>query len=136
MTTDTERSSKDRYQQILGTLRANTGHGQPPLLSASGLWVTIGNSSMDHTDGVRAMHAARQNDDVIRWTDAEGTTRYGLTQSGFKAHPSSLPPYEAADADALRSVIETEAGRAEPDRSIIAWANRWLDTLQGDANEQ
>jgi hypothetical protein len=131
--TDTDtRDSKARYTALLGTIRANTGHGQPPLLSASGLWVIIGNSSMAHTDGVRAMQAARENGAVIRWVDGEGTVRYALTQSGFEMCDSSLPPYAAEDGPALRGVIETEASRAEPDRDVIGWANRWLGTLETD----
>jgi len=132
---DTHADRKDRYHTILGILRANTGHEMPPLLSGAALWVTVGNGSLTHTDGVRALQATIEQGDTLRWTDADGTTRYGLTQSGHDALPYSTPQFVPADRPALRQVLETEAGRDDPDREVIAWANRWLDTIQGDGDE-
>jgi len=133
-TQDTHADRKDRYHTLLGILRGNTGHGMPPMLAGSALWVTVGNGSLAHTDAVRALQATIEQGDTRRWTDAAGTTRYGLTQSGYDALPYSTPQFVPEDRPALRGVIEIEAGRDNPDREVIAWANRWLDTIQGDGD--
>jgi hypothetical protein len=127
---DTHADRKDRYHTLLGILRANTGHGMPPLLAGSALWVTVGHSSLGQTDALRALQATIEQGDTLRWPDAEGTTRYGLTQSGYDALPYSTPQFVPEDRAALRGVIEIEAGREDPDREVIAWANRWLDTIE------
>jgi len=120
---------QSRYHQLLGTIDKNTGHGAPVMLRGGPLWSTINYTPIDHTDAVRAMQAAIENDHVRRWTDAEGNTR---TDGGIETHPYiERPTYTSEDVAGLRDVIEVEAGRDDPDKAVIAWANRRLSEVEG-----
>jgi len=120
------------YHQLLGTIDKNTGHGAPVMLRGGPLWSTIDYTPIDHTDAVRAMQAAIQNDHVRRWVDAEGRNRYGVTDAGIDAHPTiTRPTYTSEDVSGLRRVIEVEAGRDDPEKAVIAWANRRISEVEG-----
>lgn len=124
-----ERAHKHRradYEQTLGTIRANTGDPQRPLVAASPLWTTlVANGGLEHEFATSALRAAVENGDVLRWTDGEGTVRYALTTQGLDSVTGSSP-YDAGDEAALRDVITTEASRENPDKSVIGWANERL----------
>lgn len=119
------------YEQILSTIRANTGDPMHPLVGATALWTTaVSHGRLDHDAATSALRAAVENGAVLRWTDADGTVRYALTTDGLDA-VTGLSPYGEADADALRGVIETEAEREDPDKTVIGWANERLAEVDG-----
>lgn len=129
---DDRRTQKHRradYQTVLSTIANNTGDPQPPLLDARALWTTlVANGRLAHDIAESSVRAARENGDVVRWTDGDGCVRYALTDSGLDAVRAS-DPYGDADAEALRQCIATEADRDDADQQFIGWANRRLSSL-------
>ncbi|WP_323192398.1 hypothetical protein [Halostella sp. PRR32] len=81
MSTDLERrrESRDRYQAVLRTVAHQTSPKQSPgarpttirLLQAT-------HGQHDHDDVDSAMRAAIENDDLLKWTDADGRVRLTL----------------------------------------------------------
>jgi hypothetical protein len=130
---DTREDRKARYERMARAIAHNTGDPQPPMIDATALFtVTVANGSLDSEAAKHALQAAVENGDVLRWRDAEGGVRYGLTDSGIKGTSDvSRPLLSPADEDALRDIIETEADRADPNRDVIGWANRRLAALEG-----
>lgn len=127
----TPEERRARYHQLLGTIDKQTGHGQPVMIEGGPLWSVINHTPIDHTDALRALHAAVENGDVRRWTDAAGDWRYGLTESGIaQLEHVDAPTYTEEDVSRLRAVAETEAGREEPDGDVIAWANRRIQAVE------
>jgi hypothetical protein len=123
--------SQRAYQQLLGILRAQTGHGQDVLCTAHRLWRTVGHHSLEASDAETALRAARENDAVLRWRDRQETVRYGLTVAGVAEAPGvELPIYNAADVEGLQRVLEVETDRSEPDRRVVAWANQHLQSIR------
>lgn len=120
------------YHTLLSTIAHQTGDPQPVLVDATALWTTaVAHGSLAHTDAAAAMQAAREVDHVLRWRDGNGDLRYGLTGDGVAVTPHvKTPLYDAADADALQAVIETEASREDPDQDVIGWCNRRLAAIE------
>ena len=116
---------------LLSAIGHNVGDPQPPLLGASPLFTTaVANGSLDVGPATQAMDTLAEGDLVIRWTDGTGTVRYGLTDAGIDACPRlDGPVLSAADVDALREYIATEASRETPDREFIGWANGRVSDL-------
>lgn len=77
---DREYTSKDVYDAVVGTVRANNNDVQGPGATRA----TVGTSlwgpynRYDHADGVAALRAAVERGDLITWTDADGITRYSV----------------------------------------------------------
>jgi hypothetical protein len=131
MTMSSTDDRRRRYHHLLGTIDKQTGHGGPIMIQGGPLWSTINYTEIEHTDAVRAMQAAIENDHVRRWVDAEGHNRYGVTDGGIDAHPTiERPTYTSEDVAGLREVVEVEAGRDDPEKAVIAWANRRLSEVE------
>jgi hypothetical protein len=127
---------RDRYHRLLETIRHNTGDPQHVLAPGAGLWTVLSSSNIDTSDAITAMEAAIDNGHVLQWTDADGRHRYGLTGAGIdEARHTDAPLYGPADRERLRAVLATEADRDEPDKSVIAWANRRLAAIDGVGEE-
>lgn len=126
--------SRDRYHALLRMVRHNVGGEQPVMSAATHLWVICGHADIAKSDALAAMQAARENGDVIRWRDGDGRYRYGLTPDGDDAVPFETPVYRPEDRESFRSIIGTEADRADPDREVIGWCNRWLQRI-GESDE-
>ena len=118
-------------EALLSAIAHNVGDPQPPLVGARPLFTTaVANGSLDIGPATQAMDTLVEDDLVIRWTDGEGTVRYGLTDDGIDACPRiEGPVLSATDVATLREYIATEASRADPDRAFIGWANGRVSVL-------
>jgi hypothetical protein len=117
---------------LLSALRHNVGDPQPPLVSARALWtVAVTNGSLSMNQALRAMDDALKAGQIIRWTDGEGTVRYGLTADGIDAlEYRNRPVLSESDADELRRYLEVETQRENPSQEFVGWVNRRLAEVQ------
>lgn len=112
------------YGRMMNIIAMNTGHPQEPLAAARGLWTTaVSHGPLSQEDASKAVRAAVENDDVIKWVDGEGKVRYGLTDSGQDRAELETSVYGEKDVEALRECISVEASRESPNQEFIAWAN-------------
>lgn len=112
----------------MNIIAMNTGHPQKPLATARGLWTTaVSHGSLSHEDASKAVRAAVENDDVVKWVDGEGTVRYALTDSGQDRAELETSVYGREDVEALRECVSVEASRESPNQEFIAWANGQIE---------
>lgn len=70
---------KDRYHAVLRTVAANTTEVQPPGIRPAHIKVHLVSNGRYTAEGVdSAIRAAVEHDDLVKWTDGEGRTRYTL----------------------------------------------------------
>jgi len=113
-------------RKICSAIRENVGEPQPPLVSAGALWTVVcANGPVPIGRATENMDDAIEAGDVFRWTDGDGTIRYGLTDQGLN-NVTAGSPYGPEDTAALKQCIETEASRENPDAEFIGWCNRRL----------
>jgi len=79
--TGPERDSKRRYHRVLHTIAANSSPKQLPGVTANQIMTHIGGQygEFDREGIESTLRAAKQNGDVVTWTDTEGRIRYTLT---------------------------------------------------------
>jgi len=65
---------------IKSAIRENVGNPQPPLVAAGAL---CANGPLPVGRATENMNDAIDTGDVFRWTDGDGTIRYGLTDAGL-----------------------------------------------------
>ena len=118
-------------EALLSAIGHNVGDPQPPMIGAQPLFTTaVANGPLDVGPATQAMDTLVANGHVIRWTDGTGTVRYGLTDVGIDTCPRiEAPVLSAADVDALREYVATEASRENPDTAFIGWANGHIEHL-------
>jgi len=113
-------------RKICNAIRENVGEPQPPLVSAGALWTVVcANGPVPIGRATENMDDAIEAGDVFRWTDGDGTIRYGLTDQGLDSVTAGSP-YGPEDVPAINQCIETEASRENPDAEFIGWCNRRL----------
>jgi len=125
-------------KQTLSTVHKQTGDPQPVGIAVQHLYLTtVCHGSTDHEHARKARDAALEQGLLVAYEDADGTTRYGLTEAGVDAVAGAeMPIYGAADEAALRAVLETETSRPEPSKDVIGWANTHLLSLpEGDGGD-
>jgi len=78
--TGPERDSKRRYHRVLHTIAANSSPKQLPGVTVNQIMTHIGGQygGFDREEIESTLRAAKQNDDIISWTDADGRTRLTL----------------------------------------------------------
>jgi len=122
------------YRRMLSIIAQNTGDPQPPLIGAHALWTVVGHGSLPKDAALSAVQAARENGDVIRWTDADGTVRYGLTANGVDATDHQAGELlSEPDRDALEAYLAAEVSRENPSEAFVGWVNRRKAAIGGDA---
>ncbi|AGC34591.1 hypothetical protein HSTV1_46 [Haloarcula sinaiiensis tailed virus 1] len=123
--------SRTLADALLSTLRANVGDPQHVMASAGTLWTAaVAHGQVPADDAQDEMDALLDRELVVRWTDGDGTVRYGPTTDGLEQIPGACP-YDAADRETFRACIETELSRETPDAEFVGWANGWTERLAG-----
>jgi len=70
------REARERYQKMLSTIAHNTTERQPPGIRPATVRLHMCSHANCDIEGVNsAMRAAIENDDLIKWCDAEGNVR-------------------------------------------------------------
>lgn len=103
---DGRQERKAVYEGVLRAVERNTGGRQPAGIRLTTLLANRCRAGDDREQVEKAIRAARENGDLIRWADHEGRTRLART-----------------DDDSLLEVIEQEAETENPDQGLIGWCN-------------
>ncbi|GAA1280361.1 MULTISPECIES: hypothetical protein [Actinomycetes] len=115
--------SKGVYEAVIRAVDFQSGHMQPPLAKQTSVIGTLhaaGYGSYSLEEAHRAITASVANGDLVRTKDSDGTVRLGL-----------------ADPEKLAEKIETNLSRVEePRRDIIGLANRQIQQLRSDDNDE
>lgn len=107
-------SSKERYEKVLDFVRLNTGGPNqqlPAFMSGDALWRKLSNSELTQGEGDKAIKAALQNDDLLRYDGG----------------------YAVVEEESLQAIIETEAQSEDPNKALIGKCNTLLSDLRGGA---
>lgn len=103
--------AKEVYHTLLRTLEYNTGGRQPPLHRQAPLRQMVGRERYKPEWVKNAVEKARQNEEIFRWRDDEGTAYLGLD-----------------DPDVLREKVASYAQRRdEPRKDLISVANQRIE---------
>lgn len=109
-----DRSSREVYECVLGTVRHNTHNEVQGVLTSERTVRTVAGHAGIESDRVQsALTAAVDNGDLLR-VERDDATRYTL-----------------ADEDRLTSVIELAVAETPPDKSLVATVNRLLADCRG-----
>jgi hypothetical protein len=102
---DRRRESRERYQAVLATVAHQTTPRQPPGVRPVHLRLhqaTHGPHDADDVDS--AIRAALENDDLLRWRDADGEIRLTLRTEPDLKHLAQYVAEELQDPDQLAHV--------------------------------
>jgi len=130
---DADHPLRKARTQVLATVLRNTGDPQPVSIAVAHLYLTtVAHGSLAHEHVRTARDAALEQELLVAYDDAAGTTRYALTEAGvttLDAAHAEMPIYGPADEAALREVLDVETSRPEPSKAVIGWANTHLLSL-------
>ena len=103
--------SKTRYESVIAAVRHNTGGKQPSLASERAIRsICCSTGSLEVDEYQRALEAAFQRDDLLRW-------------HGQLA---------VAEPEPLQAIIEAEATSDSPRKALIGRCNQLLDEVEVD----
>jgi hypothetical protein len=121
---------KDRYNETLRVVDYQTSGDQPTGVREE---IVVANRVRAgySPDGIHStLRAAVDNGDLLRWTGAEGRTRYAQP-SAAAVRAILAAAGEPVTHESVVALIEHEADRADPNHDRVAAANQLLAELEG-----
>lgn len=81
-----ERSSKEVYEFVCGIVKRNTGHKQLPGIRRQHICIHATHADVEPSAAKKAIRAAVDNDDLLKWRDRDGNLRYTLVADADLQH--------------------------------------------------
>lgn len=125
------------YKQFLGTIRANVGGVQPPMVAQSTVGIilcTYGDRPAKTLQDAIIVGRDQKND-IIQWVDADGRKNIGLRLSAYEKIKGGFP-YDMGDVDAIEDIIQTEISREETNKEVIGWGNTQIMEIENRYGEE
>ena len=115
---DDRQRRKARYESVLACVEKNTGRpGRPQRAGIEPARVVMhlaAHGRYDHDAVRRSIQAARSNDDLLKWTDGEGTARLSRTT-----------------VEGLQAVVAEQNQRETPDVELCTRVSNLKEAIHG-----